>query len=116
MSVKGPSDSGFDLKSVLERLGLSQRKLARLLGATQDWVGRLHNGHNSPSWTTALRIARVLEVSVSVFVPGDPARDKFLDVGHAQHVDPMAAAKRASPAAGRKRPAAAGRRRKQPAA
>lgn len=116
MAVKSTPDTGFDLRSVIERLGLSQRKLARLLGATQDWVGRIHNGHSAPSWATVLRIARALEVSVGVFVPGDPARDEFLDVGHAQTVDPMAAAKPAGQVAGRKRPASGGQRKKQPAA
>lgn len=70
--------TGFLLADVLRRLGMSQRKLARRIGATQDWIGRLHNGRQSPSWETVCRIARALDLSVGVFVAGDPAREQFL--------------------------------------
>lgn len=67
----------FVLKDVLAKLGVSQRKLAKWLEATQDWVSRIHNGKNLPSWPTACRIAEVLGVSIGVFMPEDPAWRTF---------------------------------------
>lgn len=67
----------FHLRAVLKRLGMSQRKLAKILDVTQDWVSRIHNDRNLPTWPTAVRIAEALGVSVGVFREGDEAFEKF---------------------------------------
>ena len=68
----------YDLAGVLERLGMSQRQLAKQLGRTQDWVGRIRNAKSLPSWETVCRIADCLGLSIGAFRPGDPAHDALM--------------------------------------
>lgn len=105
MADLGIAGGSFLLKDVLLKLGVSQRRLAKLLGATQDWVSRLHSGKNAPAWPTAVRIARALQVSVGVFCDNDPARQAFF-----QRVQPDDVDEAPPPAKGtrRRRPARAG--------
>jgi transcriptional regulator with XRE-family HTH domain len=74
---KAPAESTFEVRSVIEKLGVSQHGLSRLMGKSLDWVGRIVRGHFSPSWPNAAAIARSLNVSVGVFLEGDPAREDF---------------------------------------
>lgn len=77
MAETNSTGGAFLLRDVLIKLGVSQRQLAKRLGATQDWVSRLYHGRNAPAWPTAVRIARALGVSVAVFNDNDPARLMF---------------------------------------
>jgi transcriptional regulator with XRE-family HTH domain len=89
---EGCSKTGrFLLKEVLSTLGVSQYKLAKLMGRTQDWVGRIALEKQSPSWESVVRIARTLNVSVGVFCDKDPASLQFFQRGRAQHIDAIAA-------------------------
>jgi len=111
-----PGSTGFLLKEVIERLGVSQRQLAKRMGSTQDWLGRIHNGRNAPSWNTVLRIARALEVSVGVFAPGDPAREQFFEANGGIPADQLGAERRRAGIGPKPKPAAKRPRRKAPAA
>jgi transcriptional regulator with XRE-family HTH domain len=91
MSVSVSEGHRFLLADVLRKLNMSQRKLSRLMDVDQNWVGRIHNGRQQPTWETVQRIARVLGVSVGVFADNDPARLRFFTEGHQEIVDPMAA-------------------------
>ncbi len=69
----------FCLAEVLAVLGVSQRKLARLMDVEPQHVAKLFKGRIAPKWETAVKIARVLGLSVGTFSPGDPAYVGFFE-------------------------------------
>jgi len=71
------SSVSFLLRPVMERLGMSQRKLSKLLDVSQTHIRRFHSGRYMPSWPSACKIAKTLGVSVGVFLEGDPAHTEF---------------------------------------
>lgn len=75
-----PCTFEFQLKPVLMKLGLSQRKLAGLLKCKLKEVSRYAMGHTAPSWSRLIAIARVLGVTLGVFFDGDPAYAEFFAV------------------------------------
>jgi transcriptional regulator with XRE-family HTH domain len=79
---KANGGDGFMLRDVLDKLGISQRKLAKMVGGTGDWIARIYHGRNAPSWPTVVKIARCLGVSVGVFADNDPARLHFFQRVH----------------------------------
>lgn len=88
---------GFLLRDVLLKLGVSQRQLAKRMGATQDWVSRIFNGKHAPAWPTVVRIARALQVSVGVFADNDPARLRFFMTAQPEDPAPAPPAKGSAP-------------------
>src|SRR5262245_2267523 len=48
--------SGERLRTLRERAGLSQEKLAGLCGVTQPSLSQMESGKLAPSWETALRL------------------------------------------------------------
>jgi transcriptional regulator with XRE-family HTH domain len=63
----GISDLGALIREHRERLGLSQRSLARRAGTTQAAVSRIERGLTSPTWETlrALLLSMGLEPDLS---------------------------------------------------
>jgi transcriptional regulator with XRE-family HTH domain len=63
------------LKSLRERTGVSQYRLAQLAGLAKQTVSRLELGQIRPSWETVQALARGLGVEVGAFVTdqGAPA-------------------------------------------
>jgi len=54
---------GERIRQGRKRLGLTQRQLARRLGATDGYISHLEKGLRVPSWEFAVGLARVLELS-----------------------------------------------------
>lgn len=61
---------GNRIKAVRESRGLSIRDLAELAGTNKSQIVRIESGQSDPHYTTLLRIARALEVSVGDFADG----------------------------------------------
>lgn len=61
---------GSKIKAVRESRGLSIRDLAVLAGINKSQIVRIESGQSDPHYTTLLRIARALEVSVGDFTDG----------------------------------------------
>lgn len=61
---------GSRIKAVRESRGLSIRDLAELAGINKSQIVRIESGRSDPHYTTLLRIARALEVSVGDFTDG----------------------------------------------
>ncbi len=61
---------GSRIKAVRESRGLSIRDLAELAGINKSQIVRIESGQSDPHYTTLLRIARALEVSVGDFTDG----------------------------------------------
>lgn len=65
------------LKQLRERDGLSQVKLAGLLGVSQSTVGMWESGRNKPTFAMLHKIADVFDVSVG-YLAGDDANGNVL--------------------------------------
>ena len=61
---------GGRIKAVRESRGLSIRDLAELAGINKSQIVRIESGQSDPHYTTLLRIARALEVSIGNFTDG----------------------------------------------
>lgn len=61
---------GSRIKAVRESRGLSIRDLAELAGINKSQIVRIESGQSDPHYTTLLRIARALEVSVGDVADG----------------------------------------------
>lgn len=61
---------GSRIKAVRESRGLSIRDLAELAGINKSQIVRIESGQSDPHYTTLLRIARALEVSIGNFTDG----------------------------------------------
>lgn len=61
---------GGRIKAARESRGLSIRDLAELAGINKSQIARIESGQSDPHYTTLLRIARALEVSVGDFTDG----------------------------------------------
>lgn len=61
---------GSRIKVVRESRGLSIRDLAELANLNKSQIVRIESGQSDPHYTTLLRIARALEVSVGDFADG----------------------------------------------
>ena len=57
-----------NLKVIREHRDLSQRKLADLLGTSQNAVSHWESGINSPTLKTVEKIAEVLEVNIEALL------------------------------------------------
>lgn len=63
------------LRNARDRLGMSQERLAKLIGKSPGLIGQIEVGRRQPSLETAEAIAVALGVDLSVFaVPGRVAR------------------------------------------
>jgi transcriptional regulator with XRE-family HTH domain len=74
---------GDNIKAIREQLGISQRELGRRVGISSATMHQIESGHiKSPSVDTALRIPRVLGVSVELLMsevlPVVPVRKKHV--------------------------------------
>lgn len=70
--------------------GISQRKLAELLGMKQPQVARLERGDSSPTLDTLLRIVPVLDIELSIDI-APPRRKRELVTKRAQDQHAVAA-------------------------
>ena len=55
---------GEKIKTAREAKGLSQRKVAELLGVSQPAYREWEQGDSTPNWARMKSIARVLEISL----------------------------------------------------
>ena len=54
----------MNIKPLLKKKGISQRELARRLDVDASYVNRMMTPYTSPRFSTAIRIADVLEISL----------------------------------------------------
>lgn len=66
------------LRTIRQEKGLTQEKLAELIGKTTEHISFLERAERSPSFEVLFDLARVLEVPVSSFVEGE-MRDATLE-------------------------------------
>lgn len=59
---KAKADFAKVLKSRRESFGVSQDRLAKLVGVDRKTINRIENGHFSPNLDTMIRIATVLKL------------------------------------------------------
>jgi transcriptional regulator with XRE-family HTH domain len=67
--MKRVERGSFPLKSLLERLGWSQRKLALASGISVVYVNRLAQGRISPTWATVLLICTTIGADLGDLKP-----------------------------------------------
>lgn len=61
---------GGRIRAIRESQGLSIRDLADMAELNKSQIVRIESGQSDPHYTTLLKIARALEVSVGVFADG----------------------------------------------
>lgn len=61
---------GDRIRAIRESQGLSIRDLADMADLNKSQIVRIESGQSDPHYTTLLRIARALEVSVGDFADG----------------------------------------------
>ncbi len=78
MPISKPSIALFGalLSAHLKRLGLTQRDLARRLGAPDTWISAIVRGKKCVRWDTAVRIARAVGVSLDELAGGHDQEGK----------------------------------------
>jgi len=66
-----------DLRRLRDQRGLTQAKLADLLGTSRQTVNALEVGRYDPSLPLAFRIAATFELPIEdIFFPADPTNDE----------------------------------------
>lgn len=76
MVVTEKRDLGRLVKSLREKLGLSQEKLAARMGVTFSSVNRWENGHSKPS---PLAVQKLEELVVELGPDGKDLHDEFFN-------------------------------------
>lgn len=61
---------GDRIRAIRESQGLSIRDLADMADLNKSQIVRIESGQSDPHYTTLLRIARALEISVGDFADG----------------------------------------------
>jgi transcriptional regulator with XRE-family HTH domain len=59
---------GAAIRAIREEQGLSQNRLAETTGLTQGWLSDTENGRRNPSWSSLIRLARGLGISIGELV------------------------------------------------
>ena len=72
LSWKRASDLGARLRAVREALGLTQEQFAEVAGVVDQSISDYENGRSQPSRSRLERLARQLQVPVSIFREGGP--------------------------------------------
>ncbi len=72
MFVAANPSFGRQLTKLREEAGLTQYALAKQSGVTAQAISMLEKGSRDPSWSTVVKLARALNVTVAAFdVEGD---------------------------------------------
>lgn len=66
---------GDKLRELLARLGISQRKLAKLTGYTQQYINQLANNKSRASVRAIKKLSQALGVSPSYFLEEEPPKE-----------------------------------------
>jgi transcriptional regulator with XRE-family HTH domain len=74
--IVADSTIGKRLKELRERVSLSMYELARQSGVSGATLSRIEQGDRDPSWSTIVKLARALGVSVAEFDVGDQPREE----------------------------------------
>lgn len=67
---KFASHVGKRLRSVREKVGISQEQLSEQAGYYRTYVGHIENGKHSPSVHTMWRLAKVMKVDLGELLKG----------------------------------------------
>lgn len=59
---------GAAIRAIRTEKGISQTALAETTGLTQGWLSDTENGRRNPSWSTLLRLAAGLDISIGQLV------------------------------------------------
>ncbi|WP_107705983.1 helix-turn-helix domain-containing protein [Nocardioides allogilvus] len=81
--------SGARIESVRERLGMSQRALARKAGLSQPTLSRIESGERTPKMSEIILLADVLGCSVSEIPEHSAVRDRVVCFARAENGSDM---------------------------
>lgn len=81
--------SGARIESARERLGISQRALARKAGLSQSTLSRIESGERTPKMSEIILIAGVLGCSVSEISEHSAVRDRVVCFARAENGSDM---------------------------
>lgn len=70
---------GHRLRTMRQRLGLTQEKLAEMANLHYSYIGQVERGEKIPSLRTLKRLANAMHTSVDFFLEEQPAYDHRLD-------------------------------------
>lgn len=79
MVWKRAGDVGVRLRGLRERLGLTQEAFAEMMGVVDQSVSDYETGRSAPSRSRLERLARQLQLPVSVFSEGGPDPTEALE-------------------------------------
>ena len=65
----------LDVRQVRQRVGISQKDLARKVGITQAFLSEVETGTKSPSLLTAAKLARALGCTIDELYADDPGKE-----------------------------------------
>lgn len=100
MLVAGKLKFGERLRALREGAGLTPYQLAKLAHLSGQAITMIEVGERDPGWVTVLKLARALEVPVSVFDAGEDPREDEQPASPASETKPKPAVRK--PAAKRK--------------
>lgn len=66
---------GEKIKSLRKRLGMSQEKLAELMGISRQAVAKWENGQSAPSTANLFKLAEMLNTTTAFLLADDDAKD-----------------------------------------
>lgn len=66
---------GEKIKSLRKRLGMSQEKLAELMGISRQAVAKWENGQSAPSTANLFKLAEILNTTTAFLLADDDAKD-----------------------------------------
>lgn len=81
--------SGARIESVRERLGMSQRALARKAGLSQPTLSRIESGERTPKMSELILLSDVLGCSISEISEHSAVRDRVVCFARAENGSDM---------------------------
>ena len=81
------TDAGRLIKAELEKKGLSQEKLAALLGRTGPWLSRLMHDKRKLTVQTLIDIARILNLKITLPISEDSKNPDPPKVGLDEYIE-----------------------------
>jgi transcriptional regulator with XRE-family HTH domain/KaiC/GvpD/RAD55 family RecA-like ATPase len=82
--ASGPYDLGDRLKLLRQQKGISQTKLARMIGVTASTISQIESNLIFPSLPALFRMAEIMSVDVAAFLEGASRKPRKVVFSHAE--------------------------------